>query len=54
MLTNIASKIRELSENEVLICVVRGVTMGIMFVLIYVYLLHSDLTAAPEFIYNQF
>ncbi len=32
----------------------RGVSIWLMLMAVYIYLLYADLSTAPEFIYNQF
>ena len=41
-------------ENLWLRIIVHGVLAGIMLALIFLRLYHTDLSTAPEFIYNQF
>lgn len=43
-----------IKKNEVLYIVLRGTLMGIMLILIFLYLINTDLTSAPEYVYNQF
>ncbi len=47
-------KISEFIKSEIVQCVIKGVSIAVMLVLVYIYLIHADLSTAPEFIYNQF
>ena len=47
-------KIRNFINSEKVLVIVRAVSIFVMLLLIYVYLLNADLSTAPEFIYNQF
>lgn len=44
----------KIQASEKIILVVKGVLMGAMLIAIFIHLLNSELTSAPEFIYNQF
>jgi len=40
--------------NEKAVLTLRGLLMGAMLIAIFLHLLNTELTSAPEFIYNQF
>lgn len=44
----------KIAEKPVLFEAIKGVAMGIALILLYLFLLHSDFSTAPEFIYSQF
>ena len=41
-------------NNEIIKDIFKGIFMGGILIIIFVYLLFVDLSTAPEFIYNQF
>ncbi len=48
------SRIIQHLQKENVKYIIRGIMMGIMLILIYLKLLNSDYSSAPEYIYNQF
>lgn len=46
--------INKMIANEVIKSVVRGIAMWAMLLAILLFLLNTDFSTAPEFIYNQF
>ena len=45
---------KQIQENPKITLIMRGILMGVMLIAIFLYLLNTELTSAPEFIYNQF
>ena len=43
-----------ISSHKLLQAILKGVSIWLMLTAIYVYLLYSNFSTAPEFIYNQF
>lgn len=43
-----------ISSHRTVKDILRGVSIWLMLMAVYIYLLYADLSTAPEFIYNQF
>ena len=43
-----------ISSHRTVMDILRGVSIWLMLMAVYIYLLYADLSTAPEFIYNQF
>ena len=54
----IFNKVSEIEQtiksNQMVGLIIRGFLMGLMLIAIFLHLLNTELTSAPEFIYNQF
>lgn len=46
--------ISRIKGNENVMLVIHGIVMGIMLICIFLHLINTEMTTAPEFIYNQF
>ena len=53
-MTKLVDFFSKMREKKMIMFVLRGIAMGLMLIALYIHLLNSDLTSAPEFIYNQF
>ncbi len=50
----IMSMIKRIRENDTALMIIRTILMSAMLVAIFLYLANTDVSTAPEFIYDQF